>query len=385
MSAWCRHGLHLSALARLSGLHYPSRAAQLYHAAVLGQYSCAALYHAAFLGDTQKVVALLPMACTSTLSVQSTLSVLLSIVIQRCIETSTGCHPLHGLPAGDWPGDLRRLLLDSGTDLDTAAVIELGRGLPAGNWCEDWRRRLLLDSGTDLDIVDKLLRELQKQERQNETGHIQIVQVLLDAGVSRDTVDAEGCSMLVRATEMGHVRMVQLLLDAGASPNNESQMPRLRYFLEQAIGQERASQLHKPHSPLFAAVWSGHTVATRNSLVCMLIKAGSDPTAVLFSVAERGNVSALRFEPECFHTPPPKTNYHAPIFFAIITRVVTMKIRLTVRMTVVKLLFSGTHDHPTVTTRTEVQIVRGANLGCCWRTAATPTPSRTSLCRRADG
>ena len=47
-------------------------------------------------------------------------------------------------------------------------------------------------------------------------GHVEILQMLIDAKANLDLKDKDGFTALMRAAERGRMNMVQMLIDAGA-------------------------------------------------------------------------------------------------------------------------------------------------------------------------
>ena len=103
-----------------------------------------------------------------------------------------------------------RLLLDAGTEATTSALESA-----AGNG--------------DLDVVQILIQKLGSQatslnnsialHRASEIGHLEIVRILLEAGVPTDSKDENGRTALHRAAGRGHTDIVEFLLKRSAEKN----------------------------------------------------------------------------------------------------------------------------------------------------------------------
>ena len=55
-----------------------------------------------------------------------------------------------------------------------------------------------------------------------QSGHVEVVRLLLEAGADKDVADDDGATALMEAAYRGHVEVVRLLLEAGADKDMAS-------------------------------------------------------------------------------------------------------------------------------------------------------------------
>ena len=138
-----------------------------------------------------------------------------------------------------------------------------------------------------LEKVDELLRKPMNPEEvvpsRNKnalqiaanSGHVECVALLLEAGANKDAANSDGITALHRAARMGHAQVVQLLLEAGADKN--------------AADSDRRTGLH------FAAQ-HGHREVVHLLLAAGAIKDGAnnDRETALHLAASHGHLRVVR-------------------------------------------------------------------------------------------
>jgi uncharacterized protein len=121
------------------------------------------------------------------------------------------------LPLDSGSSDITALLIEAGADVDTQNID--GRTdlmVTAGGWGRLQKMKVLLEAGANINVRDKngktaLMYAV--KERSNEEK----ITLLIEAGADLDIQDNDGNTALSLAKETGHTEIVQLLIDAGAN------------------------------------------------------------------------------------------------------------------------------------------------------------------------
>ena len=126
---------------------------------------------------------------------------------------------------------------------------------------QDATVKRLIERGYSVDYCDSCLSTLSAGK-----GFIAVFELLLNRGISVDTMDKNGKTPLIAAAEAGQADMVEFLLDRGASINGT------RNEFKKLNDEWYASQVkHKSSFPLYHALKAGHIEVARR-----LIRRGAD-------------------------------------------------------------------------------------------------------------
>ncbi|OLQ11102.1 Ankyrin repeat domain-containing protein 50 [Symbiodinium microadriaticum] len=208
-------------------------------------------------------------------------------------------HQQHGLP----PRFRQRLLhegnalddavkLDSAMDLQVLIVAfsevseqqwrELYGAAASGNVAKVETLLQLpmdLDARTDEDGITPLMRA-------SECGHVEIAQLLLEAGAETDIGDSDRCTALMSAAWNGRASVVKLLLDAGAQKDLRDSEGLTALISAARCGHAEAVRLlllagaqtcvrdDENRTALMHAAYNGHAAVLR-----LLLEAGADVPA----------------------------------------------------------------------------------------------------------
>ena len=83
--------------------------------------------------------------------------------------------------------------------------------------------QLLLEAGTDAFVVDRDFQRRTALHLAAANGHAEVVKLLLEAGARKDAADEDGNTALHLATGNGHLEVVRLLLEAGADKDAQGE------------------------------------------------------------------------------------------------------------------------------------------------------------------
>jgi len=192
-------------------------------------------------------------------------------------NNETGTHVLTWAAlAGD--EEIVKLLLEKGAKIDVRAHNGLSPLCGAVNKGQVGIVRLLLEHGADPDFAGAMYSPRQSLKHRlipplllaAHNGTKEIINMLLDKGVSIGTADSSGDDALMYAARSGRLEVVELLLNRGANAKHRGQ---------------------EGHTALVYAAYNGY-----KSIVVLLLDAGTDPSAVVDELHDDGRRS--RFDAE---------------------------------------------------------------------------------------
>ncbi|CAK9111616.1 unnamed protein product [Durusdinium trenchii] len=139
-----------------------------------------------------------------------------------------------------------------------------------------------------------------------ENGHLEVVQLLLEAGADKDAADANGTTALHMAAVFEHLEIMELLLEAGADQDAANADGTTALYIAARGGHVEAVRLllgagarldaTDGETPLYIAAQKGHLEVVR-----LLLEAGADKDAAttngetaLYIAAQNGNLNVVR-------------------------------------------------------------------------------------------
>ena len=178
--------------------------------------------------------------------------------------------------------EIARDLLDSGADSKTEDKYEVSLLSNAALLGHLRMLRLLLDYGADIESGGRT-QNCTPLIHATETGDLNVVKFLLDAGANLNVEASDGTSPLSHAAVAGNLDMIQLLYEHGSDPERENRYGERALvfavrggsavvaFLLQKLGVEVNTQNCSGNTPLAVAIMHGNLKAAM-----LLLKAGAN-------------------------------------------------------------------------------------------------------------